>query len=476
MRIQSGSISGTDSGEVRAWLGIPYAAPPVGDLRWRPPQPPPRWEGVRAMDHLGAACIQAALGGIGTLGLPQSEDCLTLNVWAPKNARQAAVMFWIHGGAFVEGSGGISMYNGANLARQGVVVVTINYRLGPLGFFAYPELSAETAAPGGKPAAPAGTANFGIMDQVAALRWVRDNIAAFGGDPRKVTVWGESAGAMSVYMLMTSPPARGLFARAIAESGPIFGPMRTLAEAERSGVERAREWGAADLQALRALPAKTFSSAGLRDAGPVIDGKYVPEEPRRVFAGGRQAAVPFLVGANSFEASLMTMFSGIGPRLAGMLGANGRKLYGNQDEGERVQQIFTDAGFLEPTRFLAARVEKTGRPAWLYYFSYVAERRRARSHGAMHGGELPWVFDNVDAGPLALVATAQDRRMAQTVSAYWVNFAKTGDPNGPALPPWPAYRASTDKLLELGPEITVAEHFRKPQLDFIERVRAALGQ
>ena len=467
VRIESGSITGKNAGEVREWLGIPYAAPPVGDLRWRPPEPPRRWEGVRAMDHVGAACIQAALGGIGAVNLPQSEDCLTLNVWAPKNARQAAVMFWIHGGAFVEGSGGIPIYNGAALARQGVVVVTINYRLGPLGFFAYPGLSAESK---GEPAA-----NFGIMDQIVALGWVRRNIAVFGGDPRHVTAWGESAGAMSVYVLMTSPPARGLFARAIAESGPIFGPMRTLAQAEQSGEQRARDWGADNLKALRALPARTFASGGLRDVGPVIDGKYVPAEPRKVFAEGRQAAVPFLLGANNFEASLMGMFSGIGERLADLLGTNGRKLYGD-DAHARAQQIFTDAGFLEPTRFLAGRTAKAGQPAWLYYFSYVLERRRARAPGAMHGGEIPFVFDNLSEGPLALMATAEDRKMAETVSGYWVSFAKTGDPNGEGRPQWPAFRMATDKLLELGPEIVVREDFRKPQLDFIGQVRAALGQ
>ena len=467
VRIQSGNITGRDAGEVRAWLGIPYAAPPVGDLRWRPPQPPPEWPGVKAMDRAGAACIQAALGGIGAITLAQSEDCLTLNVWAPKNARQAAVMFWIHGGAFVEGSGGIPMYNGAALAHQGVVVVTINYRLGPLGFLACPELSAESP---GEP-----DANFGIMDQIAALQWVKKNIAAFGGDPRNVTIWGESAGAMSIYLLMISPPARGLFARAIAESGPIFGPMRTLAQAESSGAGRMHEWGAADLHVLRALPAKTFASAGLRDAAPVIDGKYVPEEPRRVFAEGRQAAVPFLLGANSFEASLMVLFGGIGQRLAEMLGANGRKLY-SEDPRLRAEQIFSDAGFLEPMRFLAGHTDQAGQAAWLYYFSYVAERRRTNSRGAMHGGEIPWVFDNLGSGLMAAVSTDADRRMADTVSGYWVNFARTGDPNGPALPRWPAYRASTDRLLELGAEITVREHFRKPQLDLIEQVRAALAR
>jgi para-nitrobenzyl esterase len=464
VRIESGKITGRETGQVRAWLGIPYAAPPVGDWRWRPPQPPPRWEGVRAMDHVGAACIQAALGPLGTGGLPQSEDCLTLNVWAPANARQAAVMFWIHGGAFVEGSGGLAIYNGAALARQGVVVVTINYRLGPLGFFAYPGLNDESGEP---------AANFGIMDQIAALGWVRRNIAAFGGDPHNVTAWGQSAGAMSVYDLMTSGPARGLFARAIAESGPILGPLRTLAQAQRSGEQRAREWGAEDLKALRALPARAFNNAGLRDAGPVIDGKYLSEEPRQAFAEGRQAPVPFLLGANSFEASLMGIFPGLAGRLSAMLDENGRAPYSGGAQA-RAEQLFTDAGFLEPTRFLAGQMAKVAQPAWLYYFSFLNERRRARAPGVMHGGEIPFVFDNVTAGALALIATPEDRQMAQTVSGYWVAFARTGNPNGGGRPDWPGFEASTDKLLDLGPRVEVRQDFRKPQLDYIEQVLAAL--
>ena len=455
-------------GEVRAWLGIPYAAPPVGDLRWRPPQPAARWEGVRAADQVGAACIQAALGGLGGSHLPQSEDCLTLNVWAPKDARDDAVMFWIHGGAFVEGSGGSPAYNGAALARQGVVVVTLNYRLGELGFFAHPELTRESP---GRPAA-----NFGLMDQMAALRWVQRNIAAFGGDPKQVTVFGESAGAMSIYMLMTSPEARGLFARATAESGPVFGSMRTLAQLERTGEERAAAWGAADLKALRTLPSQTFTHAGLA-AGPVIDGKYVPEEPRIAFAEGRQAPVPFLLGANSYEASLMALLGVSADRLGALAAAGAerlRELYGD-DPQRRAQQIFTDAGFLEPTRFFAARMEKSGKPAYLYYFSYVAERLRARLQGVPHGGEILFVFDNFPVGALASTLSERDRTMADMVSRYWVNFARTGNPNGPGLPEWPAYRAATDSLLELGSEVAVREHFRRPQLDMIEQVRRANG-
>jgi para-nitrobenzyl esterase len=465
--IDSGSISGIDTADVRAWLGIPYAAPPVGDLRWRAPQPAAHWQGVRAADKVGPACIQAMLGGRAAGNAPQSEDCLTVNVWAPKEARQLAVMVWIHGGAFVQGTGGSPYYSGASLAHKGVVVVTLNYRLGDLGFFAHPELSSES------PGQPAG--NFGLLDQIAALRWVRKNIAAFGGDPRKVTLFGESAGAMSIYLLMTSPEARPLFARAIAESGPILGPTRSLAQLQRSSEDRARAWGAADLPALRALPAQTFAHSAL-PAGPVVDGKLVPEEPRTAFAEGRQAAVPLLIGANSFEASLMVLL-GISENAvlsaASGVGAETLHQFYGDDRRRQAQQLFTDTGFLEPTRYLAARMEKLSQPAYLYYFSYVAERNRARAPGVAHGGEILYVFDNPPAAALASLVTEADSKMADTVSTYWVNFAKTGNPNGAGLPEWPAYRATTDRLLELGPEIAVREHFRKPQLDRIEQVRAS---
>ena len=419
---------------VKSWLAIPYAKPPVGDLRWRAPQPVGKWDG-RAADQVGPACIQTAMGGQGGGRLPQSEDCLTLNVWAPADAHAAAVMVWIHGGAFVEGSGGLPFYNGAALAKQGVVVVTINYRLGVLGFFADPKLKGETG-------------NFGIMDQIAALRWVQANIETAGGDPKNVTVFGESAGAMSVYALMTSPEARGLFAKAIAESGPIFGPMRTLAQMEKTDVERAVAWGATDAKALRALPVDKLKGGPLRDEQPVVDGKVITEDPRRVFAAGHQAAVPFLVGANSYEASLMAMLGSTGDAAT-----------------------FMNGGFLEPTRFLAASMDKVDQPAYLYYFSYVAERRRAEAKGAAHGGEVLYVFDNPVAG-----ATAADRKMAETVSAYWVNFAKHGNPNGPGLVEWPAYSPATDRLLELGEKIEVRQHFKKQELDVIERLRSGAGR
>src|SRR5579862_2047693 len=266
--IAQGRITGTQSASVRAWLGIPYATPPVGDLRWRAPRPPASWEGVRAMDRYGAACMQPT--GLANLqGLPpMSEDCLTLNIWAPAQPEKAPVMLWIHGGAFVEGSGALAAYAGTELARQGVVVVTINYRLGDFGLFAHPALNHEAVA---EP-----SANFGFMDQVAALRWVKQNIAAFGGDPGNVTIFGESAGGASVNFLMVSPEARGLFHRAIAESGGGQSTLRSAADLDQEGTAKGKEWGAMDAKSLRALPAAAILASPrkreLAAYAPVIDG------------------------------------------------------------------------------------------------------------------------------------------------------------------------------------------------------------
>jgi para-nitrobenzyl esterase len=387
-----------------------------------------------------------------------SEDCLTLNIWAPSGAQHAAVMFWIHGGAFIEGSGSNAVYEGTPLARQGVVVVTINYRLGFFGVFAYPEI------PG---------ANFGIMDQIAALEWVHKNIAAFGGDPGNVTIFGESAGAQSVYDLMVSPPARGLFHKAIAESGPLFGAPRSLAQLEQTDAARAKDWGATDVKSLRAVPAdKIVASTNLATYGqcqPVVDGKYIPQDPGRTFSEGKQAPVPFLLGANSFESSLMGPFGVQARNVAAgsVLGPERLKEFYGDDSVKIGQGLFEDGGFLVPVRYLAAQMEKVRLPAYLYYFSYVPERRRAQSPGVMHGGEIPYVFDHMT-GLLAKAASADDQEMARTVSGYWVQFAKTGNPNGDTRPKWPAYAAAGDEWLELGAPIAVRAKFRKEELDALE--------
>ena len=456
----TGRILGKDMGDVQAWLGIPYAAPPVGKLRWAPPQPPASWEGVRAMDRYGNVCMQPKLLALAEPA-PMSEDCLTLNVWAPKDARKAAVMVWIHGGAFIEGSGAQALYEGTELSRQGVIVVTLNYRLGDFGFFAHPELKGET--------------NFGLADQIAALRWVKQNIAGFGGDPQNVTIFGESAGGSSVNYLMISPEARGLFQKAMAESGGAQAHPQTLHELEQECAGRAKQWGAANLAALRELAAETIEATPRRLAlgavGPVVDGKYVRENIIDAFAGGKEAPVPFLLGANSFEASLMSLFGINADNLLAQSGAmrdKVRQFYGD-DPHKAAQGLFTDAVFLAPARYLAVQMEKVKQPAYLYFFSYVAERRRAQAPGTQHGGEIPFVFDHFPAIMKPFVTPA-DRQMADTVSSAWVQFAKTGNPNRAGLPEWPAYSAATDRLLEWGAPIGVRQHFRAEQLDLLTTV------
>ena len=467
LAISTGRITGKDLGEIRQWKGIPYAAPPVGDLRWKPPQKPVSWDGVRAMDHFGNSCMQPKLL-TASAASAQSEDCLTLNIWAPKDARGAAVMFWIHGGAFVEGSGSMPVYDGSQLARQGVIVVTINYRLGDFGLFTTPELTKE---PGFE------SPNFGLMDQIAALHWVHDNIAAFGGDPANVTIFGESAGGTSVNFLMASQPARGLFQRAIAESGGGQSHARTSAAEEQAAARKAQEWGAANLKALRALPASEilehFGPLGLAEYAPVIDGKYVVLAPAEAFAAGKQAPVPFLLGANSYEASLMPTFRISSERVLDQGGVNRdkvRSLY-DSDQLKAARDVFTDSVFLAPARYLAAQMEKVKQPAYLYFFSYVIERMRPQSPGVRHAGEIPFVFDQIPAAVAAIV-TAEDRHMADTVSAYWVHFAKTGNPNFDSLPEWPVYRRSSDQLLELGSPIEVRTNFRAEKLNLMDAIAA----
>jgi len=303
---RSGAVSGVTQAGVTAFRGIPYAAPPVGPLRWRPPQPPAPWKGVRAASETGPACMQPPLPGEDRGSNPAiSEDCLYLNIWRPAVATTGAkrpVMVWIHGGGFYFGTGARAAYNGANLARDGVIIVTLNYRLGRFGWFAYPELTKK----GGK----AGTGNFGLMDDIAALKWVRANIAAFGGDPANVTVFGESAGGIAVNALMTIRAARGLFAKAITQSGFGRVPPQPLKTAEQTGSAFARSAGAANLAALRKLPAAVVLGpedaryAPLEGPWPILDGKLITGSVAQIFAAGNEAKVPWMVGSNDFEASL----------------------------------------------------------------------------------------------------------------------------------------------------------------------------
>lgn len=454
VRVVEGQAQGVDEDGVAVFKGLPYAAPPVGPLRWRPPQPPAAWAGVRDASAYGADCVQKRGGWDSTQSkLPVSEDCLTLNVWAPSKAAGLPVMVWIHGGGFTMGSGSQPLFDGGKLARRGVVVVTLNYRLGRFGFFAHPALTAEDAAALG---------NYGLMDQVAALQWVKRNIAAFGGDPDKVTIFGESAGGGSVIQHMLMKPSQGLFRAAASESGGGRDVWPTLAEAEQKGVAFAVKAGvpgadAGALAQLRGLPAKTVAGnldllSGEPDtySGPMIDGRLVTQRPSDGFAAGRAAKVPFLVGANSNELGFIPAIF-LGPVTAAAAKQLGddrdavMKAYGSKAEYDA--RLASDLTFVEPARFLAAQTAGRGQPTWLYSFGYVPTAQRASQKGAGHATELAFVFGNL--GVLAKPATPEDEQAAALVGDYWTAFARTGDPNGAGRPAWPRYDAKTNRRLEI---------------------------
>lgn len=441
-QIEGGALRGARIGGLDIYKGIPYAAAPTGERRWLAPAPFAKWSGVRDATAFGADCVHTR-GEYESdrKGAAMSEDCLFLNVWAPTKRKPggAPVMFWIHGGSFTAGSGSQALYDGAALAARGVIVVTINYRLGRFGFFAHPALTAEAGA--------GPTGNWGLMDQVAALRWVRANIRAFGGDPAKVTIFGESAGGGSVNSLMAMPAARGLFARAIAESGGGRDEGVTLATAEAKGRAFAQGAGVADgdLAALRAISSDkmlanmtSLTGDAPTYSGPMIDGRLVRERTDVAFLAGRQAPVPYLVGANSYEigflpAPVRKPFTAM---MAAKLGApvpDVKAAYGSADAYER--NFAGDVMFIEPARFLAG-LNETHR-SYLYRFDYVAENQRASDSGASHGSELPFVFGTLNT--LGKPATDSDRAMAKLIGDYWADFAKTGNPNGRAREVWKAY-------------------------------------
>ena len=384
VHVGQGDLTGVTAGKVESFKGIPFAAPPVGAARWRAPGAAPTWKEAKAANAFGPVCMQSLRLGV---PIPMSEDCLTLNVWRPAGAGPGAklpVMVWIYGGAFIFGSGSTPFYDGTHFAEDGVVLVTFNYRVGRFGFFAHPALDG-----GGGP-----VANYGLMDQIAALKWVKSNIAAFGGDPRNVTVFGESAGAISVNLLMGSPAAHGLFDKAIAESG--FGRIhpKSLKTAEGVGQTFAEAHGvkgddAAAAAALRALPADALNAAfsGLSDpniAGPVIDGRIVTQGVAEAFAKGEEAHVPYLEGGNSYEASLFPHVADTPDPVIARAGDPAKvvALYGGKPGPEVARELMTDTLITEPDRNLAREMAKQGKTAFVYNFSYFPAAGRATSFGA----------------------------------------------------------------------------------------------
>jgi para-nitrobenzyl esterase len=461
-RISTGVVEGQIStdGTVRSFKGIPYAAPPVGVLRWKPPQPVAPWKGVRKAIDFGPRCMQTRVySDMVFRDSGPSEDCLYLNVWAPESHRQSLlpVMVWIYGGGFMAGSTSEPRQDGANLTKKGVIVVSMNYRLGIFGFFSLPELTRGSGCNA--------SGNYGLLDQVAALQWVRDNISAFGGDPKNVTIFGESAGSLSVSALMASPLARGLFRRAIGESGAFFGPnshMRPLSETEQTNVAFTKSaFGTDSIEALRAKPAdavlKAASKQGIPRFRPNVDGYFLPESVQAIFAAGKQAHVPLLAGWNLDEGEYQEIFEkdaatpeNYAARIRALYGPNAGgilKLY----PGATVAEAKRSAGDLAGDRFIAFGTWKwiesqlqTGQsPVYRYRFDEalppeVGETPSADNQPlAPHSGEIEFVFQALASKNLAW--RPQDQKVSDLMSSYWTNFAKTGDPNGEGLPHWPKY-------------------------------------
>ena len=501
-RVQTslGLLEGEQLADTRVFRGMPYAQPPVGDGRWRPPVSLAPWEGIREATTFGPACWQRPTpeSSVYTRGdLDLSEDCLYLNIWTAATLTvddARPVMVWFHGGGHTGGWGSAKIFDGTALARKGVVLVTLNYRLGPFGFMAHPALTAES---------PHGSSgNYGLLDKIAALEWVRDNISAFGGNPDNVTIFGQSAGSWSVCYLTASPLARGLFHKAIGHSGGCFKGGRPLLSDAPEGERSAHDRGvavAADLgidaedvaAALRAVSAEDLlaASTGL---GVVVDGWVLPKPPRAIFEAGEHNHVPVILGAMADEGA--TLYASIEEVPRAEFIADVREQFGAQGDdvlaayGDEVktstkkagQAIATDRNFVWEMRTWARTVAPTENDAYLYFFShsppvfrlYVPERAEIdvpegrRGLGAYHSGDLAYAFGNV--GVVGIDWTDWDRELSESMSRYWVNFARTGDPNGDGLPAWPRYDVSTDESLEFGAEIRTTSGVRRDKLDLFD--------
>lgn len=475
---------------VTAYLGIPYAQAPVGELRWQPPQNLSPWQGTKDATHFSNDCMQIPFpGDAAPLGEPVSEDCLYLNVWAPNTSEQnkLPVMVWLHGGGFVNGGASPAVYNGQAFAESGVVFVSLNYRLGRFGFFAHPALSAEN------PDAPLG--NYGFMDQIAALEWVKNNIDKFGGDANNVTLFGESAGGRSVNVMMLSPQAKGLFHKAIVQSGggrsESIGSVVYLDKEGQGGKPSAEQAGVAfassvgierggqqALVELRALPPEKVLS-GLNMAsmnvptysGPMIDGKVVVEDDESGFKAGHQMKIPYFIGSNDFEWGFLKDYN---PKGAQMIAKGTLAQASNQDaflaayqpfvpmQDEQLNMaflgsmIFGDRSFLEPARFLARQTSNNDQATWIYRFTYVPSSLEGKVDGAYHASEIPFVFATGDARYGDTFSEA-DKQFSKVMHAAWVNFAKVGNPSIEGKDPWLKFNSNDEKLIEFNAEGAVVK-------------------
>jgi para-nitrobenzyl esterase len=496
VKVEQGLLAGTSgsSPDIRVYRGVPFAAPPVGNLRWKAPQPAGSWQGVRQASEFSNACWQTpypAAAAIYQAKLPPvSEDCLYLNLWTPAKSTKdrLPVMVWIHGGGFTRGFSGTSSYNGEVLARKGAVIVTINYRLGIFGFFAHPELSAESGHHA--------SGNYALLDQIAALQWVQKNVAAFGGDPTRVTIFGESAGSWAVNALMASPLAQGLFQRAIGESGGLFSPMKTLGEAEKEGGKLAAgvvpavssdakgESGqsAPASSTLKMLRAKSveelLKGSDAETVRAIVDGWVLPQDVATTFAQGKQNDVPLIVGYNADEGTTLAphganmkagMFIGGVHQRYGSQADSLLKVYPAASDEQAVSSFYSayrDQAFGWEMRTWARMAAKTGhKPAYMYYFSRRPPGPQSARLRAFHASEIAYVFGTF-VWPFPWDAT--DKKLSDAMTSYWVKFASTGNPNGGNLVKWPAYNAKDDQAMEFGDQIAVRAEVNKAGLDFFD--------
>lgn len=525
-RIDTGQLQGAETDGVVSFKGVPFAAPPVGEFRWRPPQPAQKWTGVRQAVEFAPNCMQGRGFGpppgaanpagarpssspstsptpvpvspVAPAAPAPSEDCLYLNVWRPADpaAKKLPVMVWIYGGGFTGGSGSSPGTSGAPFAKQGVVLVAMNYRLGRFGFFAHPALSSE------RPNENKG--NYAYMDQIAALQWVKRNIAAFGGDPDNVTIFGFSAGGVSVHSLLASPQARGLFHKAIAHSGGsrdsilTARPMRAdgvdpnyPVSAETIGTNFAKSFGIegtdqASLDKLRKLSSDEVLRGAAPQPGvtvpsyettPILDGKLITETAETAYKAGRQPRLPLMLGSNSADTAGNRIRSRTKEEFFARYGkwsADAKAAYdpdGTADLATMVARANDDFGQAEPARFAANAFAAKGSPVHLFMFAYVpaALRERMRA-GSPHGGDLPFVFGTLSAGRGAS-PTPEDLAVSRIAQSYWVNFAKTGDPNGPGLPAWPRHATGKDQIFTFRPDGSAGAgpDIRKARLDVTEK-------
>jgi para-nitrobenzyl esterase len=471
VKIDGGLVEGTAENGISVYKGIPFAAPPVGDLRWRSPQPIQGWDGVLKADHFARACPQIQFNIPIFPKVETSEDCLYLNVWTPAQSSDdnLPVMVWIYGGGFAMGATSTPLYGGEQLAKMGVIVVSVAYRVGPLGFLTHPELTAES------PHKVSG--NYGLFDQIAGLQWVQRNIKAFGGDPGRVTIFGESAGGMSVSMLAASPLAKGLFHRAICQSGGSFHPVRMqkdndsiqlLAGAEPAGVEFAKRMGAGSLAELRQVPPEKWQKDPAAQMGgfwPVVDGYVIVGDQYKLYEAGKYNDVPVLIGTNSDEGSMFARATTpeqyekstrerFGPFAERVLEFYPGK---TQDQTFRAAaDLFRDSLFAWPTWAWARLQTKTGTSsAFVYYFDQKQPPSLLaaffKSDGASHGSEIAYVFRHLDMG-FGAQFTDADRKLSEQMATYWTNFAKNGNPNSSGLPQWPAFHDGQPTVQYLGSE------------------------